>query len=93
MIKTMEQHTRYESTSWPESISDFSGPSATMGAVTSSTYCLRDTVLAGTFHPPCLLGPMILQPTFPNSQKLNTEEGELMFHVEATSISLTPSCL
>ena len=36
MIKTTEQHTRYESTSWPESISDFSGPSATMGAVTSS---------------------------------------------------------
>jgi len=56
--------------------------------IVSETLCLQEPST-----PLCLLGPMILQPTFPNSQKLNTEEGELMFHVEAISISLTPSCL
>lgn len=71
----------------------FQGPVQQWELLHLPTCYLRDTVLAGTFHPPCLLGPMILQPTFPNSQKLNTEEGELMCHVEATAISLTPSCL
>ena len=52
--------------------SEFSGSTETMGAVAY----LFPPIVSETL---CLLGPKILQLTLPNSQKLNTEDDELMF--------------